>query len=208
MRSCPICESPKRELVIPKYNSPTWELFRCKCGMLYVDSHDATEEKMNQFYLSNYQSSDGEPAAIRLDSLASFIRDVCLPPMMDIGGEDNELAKRIALPIDISGAGAVFTKQYATFILSHTLEHVYNVPGMMQKIKDYILPRGLVVIEVPIWKGDEDLHKYDYHHLHLNKFTPDKLEELFRKHGFSIELSGYLPRYIEYDCYRLLARHA
>jgi len=206
MRPCPICESPRRELLATRYDSKEWELFRCKCGMLYLDAAVATEESVNQFYLNGYKSNDGAPAIPRLDSLAMFILDVCLPPMMDIGGTDGELAKRV--PMDVSGAGDMFTKQYATFILSHTLEHVYNVPGMMTKIKDHILPRGLVVVEVPIWKTDSDVLAYDRHFQHVNKFTPDKLEELFEKYGFSIELSGYLPRYIEYDCYRLLARHA
>jgi len=206
MRPCPICESPKRDLLATRYDSKEWELFRCKCGMLYLDAMAATEQTVNNYYLANYQSNDGEPAIARLDSLAMFIREICLPPMMDIGGTDGELAKRV--PMDVSGAGDVFTKQCATFILSHTLEHVYNVPGMMQKIKEHILPGGLVVVEVPIWKGNEDPAKYDHHFQHVQKFTSDKLEELFRKHGFTVELSGALPFYIEYNCWRLAARYA
>lgn len=206
MRSCPICESSRRETILKKYNSTVWELYRCKCGMLYCDSPDATEEGMNNFYINNYQSSDGAPAIPRLESLAAFVQENCTHPIMDIGGLDNELACRVP-QMEVSGAGDVFTKQYATFVLSHTLEHVYNVPGMMGRIKEWILPRGLVVVEVPIWKKDDDHLAYDYHHLHVNKFTPNKLEELFTRHGFSIELSGFLLRYIEYDCWRLLARY-
>jgi len=206
MRDCPICESPERELLLAKYASPQeWELFRCQCGMLYVDSVGATEASVNHYYLTNYESKDGAPAFLRLDSLALFIFENCKSPMMDIGGMDGELMSRV--PMDVSGAGDSFTKQYATFILSHTLEHVYNVSGMMKSIKDHILPGGQVVVEVPIWAKGEDFRKYDYHFQHVNKFTPDKLEELFIRHGFTVELSGFLPRYTTYNCYRLLARY-
>jgi hypothetical protein len=204
MRTCPICDSPKRELIVPKYDSKEWELFRCECEMLYADSMSATEQTVNNYYLTNYQSNDGAPADLRLDSLAVFIRKTCLPPMMDVGGTDGKLASRV--PMDVSGAGDDFTKQYSTFVLSHTLEHVYNVSGMIENIKRHIMYEGLVVVEVPIWKVDENHMKYDYHHQHINKFAPDKLEELFVRHGFSIELSGAIPFYIEYNCWRLVAR--
>lgn len=205
MRTCPICEEPKRELICTRYDSRDWELFRCKCGMQYLDSEKATEESVNNFYLNGYQSNDGQPAIARLDSLALFILENCQPPMMDIGGLDNELSKRV--PMDVSGAGDSFTRQYATFVISHTLEHVYNVPGMMRNIKAHIFKRGLVVVEVPIWKRNSDVLRYDYHFQHVNKFTPNKLEELFTRHGFGVEYSGFLPFYIEYNCYRLMARY-
>jgi SAM-dependent methyltransferase len=173
--------------------------------MLYLDSMESTEAGINLYYKTVYKSDD-PPAFLypRLDALTQYLIENCNPPLLDIGGMDGRLADRIA-EMDTSGAGDQITGTYQTVILSHTLEHVYNTHGMLEAIKEHLAPGGRVVVEVPIWSDADNWKVYDYHFEHVQKFTPVKLEELFVRHGFRIELSTPLPRYIEYNCYRLVA---
>lgn len=207
MRNCPICESPAREKIKARYSSVQWSLYKCQCGMLYLDSAESTEDSMNLYYKTVYKSDD-PPSFLhpRLDALAQYLTENCEPPMLDIGGMDGRLAERIPSKVNVSGAGDRITGTYQTVILSHTLEHVYNTHGMLEMIKAHLAPGGQVVVEVPIWGKADDWQTYDYHFEHVQKFTPEKLEELFIRHGFRIELSTPLPRYIEYNCHRLVAR--
>jgi len=179
--------------------------------MLYLDSEVHTEESMNEFYKNIYQTADLPFSDARLNSLADCVADFGLgSSVMDIGGMDKilkgKLMERGLLNVNTSGPGDGFENPpYRVFILSHTLEHVYNTHGMLEKIKANIFEGGLVVVEVPIWSDDSPL-TYDYHFEHINKFTPKHLENLFIQHGFTIHESYSLPRYIEYNCHRLVAK--
>lgn len=207
MRYCPVCNSAHRRVVMEHYNSGHWVAYRCACGMLYLDSAMVTEEGLNKYYRTSYTSDDGPVADTRLDALAKFVSENCQSPVMDIGGADRKLSGRLTgMTVDVSGPGDEISKMYQTVILSHTLEHVYNVRGMIKNILDHLNPGGEVVVEVPIWRDQTDLTAYDYHLQHCNKFTPEKLAEVFERAGFEVTLSEPLPDYIEYQTWRLVAK--
>jgi len=214
MRNCPVCFDSRRNLIRAQYAIPIWSMFRCvNCNMLYLDSEVHTEKSMNEFYNNVYKTADLNISDDRLNSLMQCLVDMPISwgdQIMDIGGMDGVLSLKLKdrgfTNVWASGPGASFEHSYKTFILSHTLEHVYNTHGMLENIKAYIEPGGWVVVEVPIWSDDSPL-TYDYHFEHINKFTPKHLENLFIQHGFTIHESYPLPKYIEYNCHRLVAKY-
>lgn len=209
MRNCPICESPDRQSIGADYMAG-WSMFRCmECEMLYLDRADMTESKLNQYYLTEYKTDDAPYSEARLNSLADYIVQLSLDePITDIGGMDGvlqgKLLERGFTNVRTAGPDDEL-KRSKIFILSHTLEHIYNVRGMLENIKKHIKPNGWVVVEVPIWESTSPL-SYDRHYQHINKFTSRHLEELFIRAGFTVMESHSLPDYREYHCHRLCAK--
>jgi hypothetical protein len=108
--------------------------------------------------------------------------------------------------VDVSDAGDTFTREYGIFVLSHTLEHVYDTHAMFENIRKHIQDGGFVVVEVPIWEPAFPL-TYDCHFQHVNKFTPLHLEDLFKNYEFEIKHSYPIASYREYLCHRLIASY-
>lgn len=211
MRNCPVCESPNRETIGADYMKG-WSMFRCmECEMIYLDKKDMTEAKLNDYYLHEYKTDDLPYSEERLNSLADYVVGLGLDvPIMDVGGTDGvlqgKLIERGFTKVHVCGPGDDFRiEHHKIFILSHTLEHIYNVRGMLERIKTRITMNGWVVVEVPIWSKYSHFD-YDLHWQHINKFTPEHLEELFIRTGFMITESHSLPDYREYHCWRLAAK--
>lgn len=210
MRNCPVCQTSNRDLIMPHYDNSEWTMYCCKdCRIFYLDSDNATEQNINDFYNNVYQTDDAPYSDKRLYDLSQFIEFVCSDrkaPIMDIGGKDQVLANKIRnlgfINVDVSGPGDELPKVYQIIILSHTFEHVYDLSTMIAKIKSHLDQSGFLIIEVPIWSNDSSL-RYDYHFQHINKFTPEHLETIFKKNGFKIIVSTPIPPYREYNCYRL-----
>lgn len=211
MRSCPICNSPHRNVLMDEYDHTNWELYQCSlCSMKYLDLEHVTQESMNEFYQHHYKTDDAPYSEERLESLAARVARISMTvPIMDIGGKDRVLAGKLkehgCEDVSTSDAGDVLNRKYGIFILSHTLEHIYDTHAMLENIKANIQNGGYVVVEVPIWDQAFPL-TYDLHFQHCNKFTPAHLEDLFINHGFEIVHSTSLPSYREYLCHRLIAR--
>ena len=212
MRNCPICESPNRETIGADYMAG-WSMFRCAeqdCGMLYLDRFDMTEAKLNAYYLKEYKTDDAPYSEERLNSLADYIVHFSLDePITDVGGMDGvlkfKLMDRGFTNVRVAGPEDELMRS-KIFILSHTLEHLYNPLGMLENIKKHMKRDGWVVVEVPIWEALSPL-TYDFHWQHINKFTSNHLEELFIRAGFVVTESRSLPDYREYHCWRLAAKH-
>ena len=210
MRNCPICESPDRETIGKDYMAG-WSMFRCmECEMLYLDRADVTESKLNQYYLTEYKTDDAPYSEERLNSLADYIVQFAMDePITDVGGMDcvlqGKLLERGFTKVNVSGPNDEL-KRSKIFVLSHTLEHIYNVRGMLENIKKHINHNGWAVVEVPIWSKHSPL-TYDFHYQHINKFTALQLEDLFIRAGFVVMESHSLPDYREYHCHRLAAKY-
>jgi len=224
MRNCPSCGTKEKDLVISGYNgvsvinagyAPELDLYKCnECGMHYVDGAICSQEFFDNYYMTKYRTDDAPYSDARLFSLAECVKkyrgDNRSFRVLDIGGMDGELAQRInsiGLLCLITGVGLdhLDVKDNDGVILSHTLEHIYDIPAMFARIKRALKPGGLLFIEVPIWFDYSDL-TYDNHWQHINKFRSKDLDSIFGEFDFEILESLRLPSYREYDVWRIVGR--
>jgi 2-polyprenyl-3-methyl-5-hydroxy-6-metoxy-1,4-benzoquinol methylase len=95
-------------------------------------------------------------------------------------------------------------KKYDTIILGHVLEHVENPARVLNKVKEWLAPGGMVYCAVPnarslhrqaavemgLLNSIFDLSEKDKHHGHLRIYTPELLQTEFIKQNFSIFVKG------------------
>lgn len=204
MRNCPVCGSDERQMIDPDY-SYDFDLFSCECGMYYLDAVWMTQAWLDNYYLTEYMTDDKPYSDDRLASLAKYIQSFEPRNVLDIGGMDGELQSRLNdldVLCDITGVKNDNQKKYDIVVLSHTLEHIYDVPSMFSRILGNLGNR--LIIEVPIWYDYQNLG-YDLHWQHINKFTKHHLEELLLNYGFQISASESILDYREYHCHRVMA---
>lgn len=220
MRSCPICNNPERETIEKEYNYtskinggviPLLSLYECiGCGFHYLDNESVNQAWFDWYYLTVYQTDDKPYSNARLDSLAECVANSGVKNTYDIGGMDGELAQRLyyerKIGCAISGVGDIIHDKFESVILSHTLEHIYDIPAMMKRVKDALKPGGFLFIEVPIHLGYSDAG-YDKHWQHINKFRPQDLGKLLFSNGFTLTDSYQLPNYREYKVWRIVGRY-
>ena len=209
MRNCQICNSTGKRVILNHYGD--FCLFECtECGHRYVDGL-VDQAWFDNYYLTQYKTDDKPYSDARLDSLADFINTFTRAKnnVLDIGGTDGELKKRIKCNCETVGAGDKIRGGYQLVVMSHTLEHIYDIQYMMDRAKANMLKKSLLVVEIPVHLYDnyQDPTKYDYHWQHINKFRPRDIEALFVRHGFKIEVSEQLPDYREYNCWRIVGRN-
>lgn len=209
MRACQICNSTGKRVVHNHYGELC--LFECtSCGHWYVDGL-VDQAWFDEYYLTKYQTDDKPYSEARLNSLAALIGSYMPKTVLDIGGMDGELAQRIdtSIKVTTAGVGDVPAKKYDGVILSHTLEHIYDVGAMFDRIHAALKKKGRLFVEIPVHLYDNyrEPQAYDYHWQHINKFRPRDIEALFLRHGFAIELSEQLPDYREYQCWRIVGRN-
>lgn len=225
MRLCPICTHNGKRVIMNGYDGVKAAygevnsvcLFECtRCGHRYVDALKLTQAWLDDYYLNRYQTDDKPYSDERLNSLAECVisysdKTWMQYKVLDIGGMDEELVKRLrnknvrAVPVGVGDRAN--EKYYDAVILSHTLEHVYDVPAMFERIKAALIPGSLLFVESPVHIGYKDPKEYDYHWQHVNKFRPFELVELFKRNGFNVLTSEQLPDYREYQCWRIVGRY-
>jgi SAM-dependent methyltransferase len=223
MRQCPICNHNGKRVILNDYMTneevPNRCLFECtRCEHRYLDGIGHTQAWYDEYYSTRYKTDDLPFSNERLESLADLIDDFGCLYALDIGGMDLELQHRLAargVVCDVAGIEHIEkSNAYGVVILSHTLEHIYDVPAMMARVKKALYPGGVVVIEVPIHlqydePTEHNYHKpYDYKFQHVQKFRPQDLELLLTRNGFTIEVSQQLPDYREYNVWRIVGRYA
>lgn len=219
MRNCPTCNNPKNKIIEKEYNYtskinggeiPLLSLFECTaCGFHYLDGGKVDQAWFDWYYLNVYKTDDKPYSAARLDSLAECVDKNKCWNVLDIGGVDGELMLKLqeyGIWVDVAGVGTKAADDYYGVILSHTLEHIYDVPAMMERVKCSLVRGGLLFIEVPIHLDYSNL-KYDMHWQHVNKFRPADLENLLSFNGFTVEVSQQLPDYREYQVWRIVGRY-
>ena len=219
MRNCQICGSSSRQPVELLYQRSPYILFACGiCGHRYADSVFLSQRVLDDYYLNVYQTDDKPYSNDRLNSLAECVKSYSMR-VLDIGGTDGELQARlgeIGVICDVSGVGGGMEwRRYDGVILSHTLEHIYDIHAMMERIKYSLFNDGYLFVEVPIhpslYLPPAD---YDYGWQHINKFRTTDLLALFQRYGFQIIESIALPDYVNelqhalYHCWRLVAKRA
>jgi hypothetical protein len=199
MRNCPICQTPDR-IRLGDYDGGC-NIYQCNaCGMKYLDMDTWSQPWFDGYYQSDTSADlQGADSIERLSKLHA-----ALPQNekgLDIGGKWSPLTSM--RPIDAINAGEPILDQYDYIVLSHTLEHVYDIPGLMREIKNHLVTWGLLFIEGPIWLGDPE-PSYDYHWQHINKFRPIDLENLLTHWGMDYSSSLKIDSFQGYQCWRIV----
>jgi len=199
MRPCPVCgntECKDLGFYEPGY---FYHLYACPCGMRYLD-----DERKTQAYYDEYYKFDTSPDLGTTEDIARLKALAAALPEgrgLDVGGKWSYL--KDIHQHDTLNAGEAIEGEYDYVILSHTLEHVYDVQGLMQKIYEHTLIGGKIIIEGPIWLSYNSV-TYDHNWQHLNKFTPASLEELLSRWFYRVETSERLPDLSEFNCWRVI----
>lgn len=206
MRSCQICGESDHKLIFSVYDGQDMNLYECDaCGHHYVDSAKLSQAWFDNFYLHNYHADDIDYSGDRYLNLADYVGQHA-KEVLDVGGTSGNLKEFFKdFPYRAVGPADEITKSEC-IVLSHTLEHVYDVDTLMKRIVKALPRDGLLVIEVPVHIVYVSPKKYDYHWQHINKFRPLDLMELLMAHGFSIVEFCKLPNYREYQCWRIAGR--
>ena len=213
MRNCQVCVHNGKRVILNDYDGTNLCLFECtNCGYRYVDALHLSQEWFDNFYLTRYTTNDKEMSGARLDSLAACMVGYGIKKALDIGGLDMELSKKLSerdVAATAAGVGFIETAiHFDAVVLSHTLEHIYDIGSMFERINSAIVPSGLLFIELPIHLEYTSPALYDKHWQHINKFRPQDIEVLFTKHGFKIVQSEQIADYWEYKCWRIIGRKA
>ena len=211
MRNCQICDGNGKRVILNDYHD--FEglcLFECTgCGHRYVDGLKLSQAWFDDYYLTKYQTDDEPYSNARLLSLAECVTSYAPFNVLDIGGMDGELQSRIQMrgvSCYVSGVGDITKGRHGAIVLSHTLEHIYDLDAMFERINGTIAKDGYLFIEVPIHLGYQDPKKYDLHFQHINKFRAGDLERLCTRKGFEIVESKQIEDYREYQVWRIVGR--
>jgi 2-polyprenyl-3-methyl-5-hydroxy-6-metoxy-1,4-benzoquinol methylase len=70
--------------------------------------------------------------------------------------------------------------------MSHVLEHVDNPTTMLEKLRTWLKPNGILALEVPNVEAVCQSPKNTFHTAHLFNFNPETLALLAEKIGFSV----------------------
>lgn len=206
MRNCQVCGHRGKKVIHNDYDSVTCCLFECtSCGHWYVDALDWSQDVLDKYYKTEYRTDDADKSDVRLNMLAEFIAGIA-DDVLDIGGMDGELQRRIkergVKSVSVAGVGDVI-RPAECVVLSHTLEHIYNIGALFDRIQCQTL-----VIEGPVHYGYAPPLEYDYHWQHINKFRPNDLERIIAQKGFLMTTWQELDNYREYRVGRLAAAYA
>lgn len=202
MRSCPACGDNGEQ--IGDYEGGFF-VFEClACGMRYLDAPGVSQATFDTYYSQGNTSPDlmGDDSLARLKDLAEHVATYpnC-GRILDIGGEYSALRFFLRGCVAM-GPGRAINGEYDLVILSHTLEHVYDVDALIADAFEHTRQGGRILIEIPLWKDYEDM-AYDFHWQHVNKFRPGDVERLLERVGYADVVGTNLPPFMEYECYRV-----
>lgn len=174
------------------------------CGFVFYDS-PATSDDYDKYYKDKYGFGifGSGLHEKRLDGLATEIaeRFPKRGKIADFGGGDGYLAHRLeeygfqSVMWDLNDPDPTDCDFIVT---SHTLEHLVNLYGCLERFLYALKRRGKVIVEVP----DEYACSFqksppilDYNWVHINHFAPSQMDLLFSRHGFS-KIDGHSTEYI------------
>jgi hypothetical protein len=215
MRTCQICGNTERELVEFAYcdkQFPRMDLFACvKCGHRYIDADELNQAWFDNYYLTQYRTDDLPYSNARLNSLADCIAGHKPIMGLDIGGTDGELQSRLiarGIECDTLGVGGEVNRLYDAVVVSHVLEHVYDIASIFLIINQALRTGGLLFIETPL---HDDCYvpsyDYDYHWQHINKFRMSDLEQFLYRFKYRVYYPPVrLDDYREYKTVRIVGR--
>jgi len=187
-----------------------YDVVKCKCGFIFADV-DATQEDYTNYYreLAKYERKE-TTTAWDVDSVAGLVGRLDLhkdSSILDIGcatgyllelleghGYKNltgiDLSKKCLERIEKKGFSVFhgdfltnpLNKKFDCIILSHVLEHVYDLQKAVKVINGLLRKGGILYVEVPDVSRYDDYYIKPFHyfdHEHINHFDNGSLENLF-----------------------------
>lgn len=224
MRPCPACGTSKRKLIMKQnFTIPDqWQipnqldLQRCAtCGMAYIDAKSASQKVYDEYYQEgnfNFVGKNDLESSERLQSLAKAIQQICTPEkrILDIGGEDGHLKNILTAQgyhnIETCGPGENLNGHFDLLVMSHLVEHIYDVDAFFAHFQSYMKPFTRVLVEIPVWPeypiSEEGWREYDFNLIHLNKFRSLDLINMFSRFDFKCEIAQDIPNVRRFKCFR------
>jgi len=148
----------------------------------------ASGEMLNQFRKEGWLVSGCDPSP-SATAQAAAIFDIAA----DLGGEESTLA---------------WQKNLDLVLMCHVLEHLYDPPATLTRIKDALAPGGHLVLEVPCAITPEILPPGWFTFEHLHYYQPKILERLLREAGFEVTEMRLAIRAEHYPVISVAARKA
>jgi 2-polyprenyl-3-methyl-5-hydroxy-6-metoxy-1,4-benzoquinol methylase len=108
----------------------------------------------------------------------------------DAFGVDRSLARREKAGVSVvSSVDKLDGRPFHAITLFQVLEHVEDPRGILQMLREHLVPGGILVLETPDCSGVQSIqsmHDYDCIHplQHINGFTPATLRSVAERLGF------------------------
>ena len=208
MRSCQCCGNYIKDII---YNfklgiidsisiNPEINLKYCKkCSFYFTDSLSSQGDYDNYYinYSNKYSNSslkkwESRKFKIQYNFLEQYIEEYNIKSILDYGGYGNIynfFNNKEDYKLDTFDIGdKEDEKKYDLIILSHVLEHVYDIQDFMEKVKKKLTNNGLIYIEVPNADNYDkmiyDLPLQELNIEHINYFSKIALNSLMINKSF------------------------
>ena len=203
MRACPVCQArSRRKIWKMDYKVPdgwpvptaiTW--YECSfCGMLYGDG-EFDQSMLDAYYRDYYgYGVDSLDNIQRLGMLALEIsgRFPMDSVIVDFGGGDGHIERELKAigftNVHTIHVGDPIPDDVDVLVASHVLEHIYDLPQTMEKIRDAIKTGGTLIIDGPDSTGillGWNQPIMDFNTKHINHFSLINHLDLGRMYNFA-----------------------
>jgi hypothetical protein len=177
-----------------------------ECGMLYGDG-DFDQALLNDYYLNYYgygiNSSD---VSDRLTSIADYIAEKYpqTARFVDFGGSGDDGKSIVCGRLQKLGFKNAYNVNAGepvppcdVLLASHVIEHVYDMPAVMDAITEALAEDGLLIVDGPDATGlvlRWRMPILDFHTKHINHFRMIDYLRLMERYGFELTDSS---RYVD-----------
>jgi hypothetical protein len=202
MRYCCICNSNNNSKIIDiKLNIPneinlynTLSIYYCNKCYYYFNDNDNNQDDYNIYYLKFNNYKDYVISLDKDENCYNFLKKNIEQnkSLLDFGCGNNELAYKLKnnFNVDTYDIGMPFpTKKYNCIILSHVLEHIYDINTFIKSLDPLLIEdNGSVYIEVPNAEFYSFLNNIcplqEINLEHINFFSKYALNKLMMNHGY------------------------
>jgi hypothetical protein len=187
------------------------EIYKCDDCYFYYNSSKNVQDDYDNYYKTNnnyklkeiIDDKDKKCADYLIKKLDSNIHNI-----IDYGAGNCILAKLLSekFNVDTYDIGeSNINKKYNCIVLSHVLEHIYDIDSFILNLIPIINDNGYIYIEIPNAEYYDELRNFgilqEINVEHINYFSKYALSKLMIKHNFipiSIEDDYYLNNNSKY----------
>ena len=171
-------------------------IYKCtNCNYYYSDSNN-NQIDYNNYYKDYNRHADTEYHNDRINRTFLYLKknlNSDIKSIIDYGSGGGLLTKLLSDKFNVDTyeiGNPIILKKYDCLILSHVLEHIYDINNFIINIKNNINDSKYIYIEVPnaeYFEYYEESKTYglsEIHHEHINFFSKKALIKLMIKHNF------------------------